>query len=216
MVLSDQVCLDTETTSSTAAAERRQVGLATAVKAADEAGKGRGMDTVATQDATGETCTPIRPQTTYKTKMEEYKDEKVILKRQMQDRQFSCGTGLLDLEQCTRCRQLRYDFDTSEKRHERPHTRTQQSMQNRQNSSRMEEESEQEQDGNARKCPSPTAALVICLSQNEHTAVVPPQTLSPESILEGGSICVGFCPMQLSLHNLLVQEAFWRGGVVFA
>jgi hypothetical protein len=27
---------------------------------------------------------------------------------------------------------------------------------------------------------------------------------------------VGFCPLQLSLHNLVVQEAFWRGGVVFA
>ena len=74
---SDQVFLDTATTSSTAAAESRQVGLATAVKAADEAGNGRGVDTVATQDAAGETCTPIYPQTTYKTKMEEYKDEKV-------------------------------------------------------------------------------------------------------------------------------------------
>jgi hypothetical protein len=26
------------------------------------------------------------------------------------------------------------------------------------------------------------------------------------------SVCVGFYPLQLSLHNLLVQEAFWRGG----
>jgi len=86
---SDQVCLDTPTTSSTAAAESRQVGLDTAVKAADEAGNGRGVDTVATQDAAGETCTPICPQTTYKTKMEEYKDEKVTSKRQMQEMQVS-------------------------------------------------------------------------------------------------------------------------------
>jgi hypothetical protein len=72
-----------------------------------------------------------------------------ILKGQMQEFQVSSGTGLLDLEHSTRCRQLRSDFDTSAKRQERPHTRTQQSMQNRQNSSRMEEESEQEQDANA-------------------------------------------------------------------
>jgi len=56
---SDQVCLDTETTSSTVVVENRQVGLATVVKTTDEADKGRGVDTVATQDTAGETCTPI-------------------------------------------------------------------------------------------------------------------------------------------------------------
>jgi hypothetical protein len=117
-------------------------GLATTVKVEDETGNRRGVDTVATQDVSGETCTPICPQTTYETKMEKYKDEKVILKRQMQDMQLSSGTGLLDLQHSTRCRQLRSDFDTSSKRHERPHTRTQQSMQNRHKISRMEEESE--------------------------------------------------------------------------
>ena len=152
------------TTSSTATAESRQVGLDTTVKAADEAGNGRGVDTVATQDAAGETCTPICPQTTYKTKMEEYKDEKVILKRQMQEMQVSSGTGLLDLEHSIRCRQLRSDFDTSAKRQERLHTRTQQSMQNRQNSSRMEEESEQEQDTNALHQQLPSS--FICYKTN--------------------------------------------------
>jgi len=58
---SDQVCLDTPTTSSTAVAESRQVGLATAVKTVDEAGKRSDVDTVATQDAAGETCTPLLP-----------------------------------------------------------------------------------------------------------------------------------------------------------
>jgi hypothetical protein len=178
---SDQVFL---TTSSTAAAESRQVGLDTAVKAADEAGNGRGVDTVATQDAAGETCTPICPQTTYKTKMEEYKDEKVILKRQMQEMQVSSGTGLLDLEHSTRCRQWRSDFDTSAKRHERTHTRTQQSMQNRQNSSRMEEESEQEQDGNALHQQLPSS--FVCYKTNT---------------------------LQSCLRKLFLQKAYWKGGV---
>jgi hypothetical protein len=83
------------------------------VKDVDEAGKRPGVDTVTTSDAAAETCTPICPQTTYKTKMEEYKDEKVNLKRQMQETQVSSGTELLDLENSTRCRQLSSDFDTS-------------------------------------------------------------------------------------------------------
>ena len=181
---SDQVCLDTATTSSTAAAENMHVGLATAVKAADEAGKGRSVDTVATQDAAGETCTPICPETTYKTKKEEYKDEKVILKRQMQEMQVSSGTGLLDLAHSTRCRQLRSVFDTSAKRQERPHTRTQQSMQNRQNSSRMEEESEQEQGANALHQQLPSS--LGCYKTNT---------------------------LQSCLRKLFLQKAYWKGGV---
>ena len=35
------------------------------------------------------------------------------MKRQMQEMQVSSGTGLLDLEHSTRCRQLSSDFDTS-------------------------------------------------------------------------------------------------------
>jgi hypothetical protein len=178
---SDQVCA---TTSSTAAGERRQVGLATVVRAADEAGKWRGVDTVGTQDAAGETCTSICPQTTYKTKMEEYKDEKVILKRQMQEMQVSSGTGLLDLEHSTRCRQLRSDFDTSAIRQERPHTRTQQSMQNRQNSSRMDEESEQEQDANALHQQLPWS--LVCYKTNT---------------------------LQSCLRKLFLQKAYWKEGV---
>ena len=46
-------------------------------------------------------------------KREEYKDEKVNLKRQMQEMQVSSGTGLLDLENSTRCRQSSSNFDTS-------------------------------------------------------------------------------------------------------
>jgi hypothetical protein len=178
---SDQIFL---TTSSTASVENRQVGLDTVVKAADETGNGRDVDTVATQDASGETCTLICPQTTYKTKMEEYKDEKVILKRQMPEIQVSSGTGLLDLEHSTRCRQLRSDFDTSSKGQERPHTRTQQSMQNRQNSSRMEEESEQELDANAlhQKLPS----SFVCYKTNT---------------------------LQSCLRKLFLQKAYWKGGV---
>ncbi len=112
-----QVCLDTPT-SSTTSVENRQVGLATVVKAADETSKGTELVTVSTSDASCETFTPICPRTTYKTKMEEYKDEKVNLKRQMQEMQVSSGTGLLDLENSTRCRQLSSDFDTSVKRQE--------------------------------------------------------------------------------------------------
>jgi hypothetical protein len=47
----------------------------------------------------------------YKTKREEYKDEKVSLKSTM-----NCGTGLLDVKNCTRCLQLSSDFDTSAQR----------------------------------------------------------------------------------------------------
>ncbi len=64
------------TTSSAAAAESRQVGLTTVLKVTDETVKGGRVDTVAIQDVVGETCTSICPQTMYKTKMEEYKDEK--------------------------------------------------------------------------------------------------------------------------------------------
>ncbi len=38
----------------------------------------------------------------YKTKMEEYEDEKENLNRQMQEMRVSSGTGLLDLEHSTR------------------------------------------------------------------------------------------------------------------
>jgi hypothetical protein len=48
----------------------------------------------------------------YKTKREEYKDEKVNLKRQMQEMRASCGTGLLDVKNSTRCLQLSSDFNT--------------------------------------------------------------------------------------------------------
>ncbi len=148
----------------------------TEVKTADESGNRRGVDTVATQDAVGETCTPICSQTTYKTKMEEYKDEKEM--------QVSSGTGLLDLEHSTRCRQLRSDFDTSAKRQERPHTRTQQSMRNRQNSSRMDEESEQEQDANALHQQLPSS--FVCYKTNT---------------------------LQSYLRKLFLQKAYWKGGV---
>jgi hypothetical protein len=114
---SDQVCLDTPTTSSTAAAESRQVGLATVVKAADEPGKRPCVDTVATQDAADETCTPNCPQTTYKTKMEEYKDEEVNLKRQMQEMQVSSRTGLLDLEHSASRSKTQMRFTSSYPRH---------------------------------------------------------------------------------------------------
>jgi hypothetical protein len=61
---SDQVCLDTVTTSSIAAVENRQVGLTTTVKAAVETGTEGGVDTVGTVHAAGETSTPICPDTT--------------------------------------------------------------------------------------------------------------------------------------------------------
>ena len=51
-----------------------------------------------------------------KTKMEEYKDETVISKRQMQEMRVSSGTRLLDLNNSTRCLQLRPDLDNSTKR----------------------------------------------------------------------------------------------------
>jgi len=79
----------------------------------------------------------------YKTKREEYKDEKVNLKRQMQEMRASCGTGLLDVKNSTRCLQLSSDFHTSAKRQQQPHTG--QSMQHRQNSSWNEEDREQQQ-----------------------------------------------------------------------
>jgi hypothetical protein len=63
----------------------------------------------------------------YKTKME-YEDEKENLNRQMQEMRVSSGTGLLDLENSTRCLQLGSDFDTSANRQQQPHTRTQQRM----------------------------------------------------------------------------------------
>ena len=52
----------------------------------------------------------------YKTKMEEYEDEKENLNGQIQEMRVSSGTGLLDLENSTRCLQLGSDFDTSTKR----------------------------------------------------------------------------------------------------
>jgi hypothetical protein len=52
----------------------------------------------------------------YKTKMEEYEDEKENLTGQIQEMRVSSGTGLLDLENSTRCLQLGSDFDTSTKR----------------------------------------------------------------------------------------------------
>ncbi len=62
---------------STAAAESRQVGLATAVMAADETRKGRGVDAVATSDTAGETCTPICSQTMESSTAADEKDTRV-------------------------------------------------------------------------------------------------------------------------------------------
>jgi hypothetical protein len=62
-----------------------------------------------------------------------------------QEMRVSYGTGLLDLKHSTRCLQLSSEIDTSAQRQQKPDTRTQQSMQNRHNSSRKEE-SEQQQD----------------------------------------------------------------------
>jgi len=56
---SDQVCLDTATTSITASAESRQVGLDTEVKTEGEPDTGGSVDTVVTSDDSGETCTSI-------------------------------------------------------------------------------------------------------------------------------------------------------------
>ena len=81
----------------------------------------------------------------YKTKVEEYKEETVSLKRQMQEMRVSSGR-LLDLNNSTRCLQLRTDFDNSAKGQEQAHTSSRQSMQHRQNNSRKEEWSEQQQD----------------------------------------------------------------------
>jgi hypothetical protein len=61
-----------------------------------------------------------------------------------QEMRVSYGTGLLDLKHSTRCLQLSSDFDTSAQRQQQPHTRTQQSMQNRHNSSRKEESERQQ------------------------------------------------------------------------
>ena len=116
--------------------------------------------------------------------MEEYKDEKAILKRQMQEMKVSSGTGLLDLEHSTRCRQLRFDFDTSAKRQERPHTRTQQSMQNRHNNSRKEE-SEQQQGVKTVHQQLPSSP--VCFKSN---------TLQP------------------CLRKLFLQKTYWKGVVV--
>ncbi len=94
------------------------------------------------------------------------------------------GTGLLDLENSTRCRQLSSDFYTSVKRQRRPHTRTQQSMQNRQNNSRKEEESEKEEDTNAVHQQLPSSE-VTCLLQNEH-AQCSRASACAGSFLDGG------------------------------
>jgi hypothetical protein len=121
----------------------------------------------------------------YKTKREEYKNEKVNLKRQMQEMRASCGTGLLDVKNSTQCLQLSSDFNTSAKRQQQPHTRTQQSMQHRQNSSWKEEDSEQQQ-------------YVKTIHQQ-----LPPSPVSYKTNT-----------LQPCLRKLFLQKTYWKGVVV--
>ncbi len=101
-----------------------------------------------------------------------------------QEMRFSYGTGLLDLKHSTRCLQLRSDFDTSTQRQQQPHTRTQQSMQSRHNSSRKEQ-SEQQQGVKTvhQQLPSST----VCFKSN---------TLLP------------------CLLKLFFQKAYGKGGIM--
>ena len=68
-----------------------------------------------------------------KTKMTGYTNEKVNVKRQIQEMRVSSGTGLINLENSTRCLELRSNFDNTAKRQEKPHNRTQESRRNREN-----------------------------------------------------------------------------------
>ncbi len=70
-----------------------------------------------------------------KTKMEGFTDENVNVTREMQEMRVSSGTGLINLENSTRCLELSSNFDNMSKRQERPHNRSQQSMWNRENNS---------------------------------------------------------------------------------
>ena len=77
-----------------------------------------------------------------KTKMTGYTNEKVNVKRQIQEIRVSSGTGLINLENSTRC--LDY-FDNTAKRQEQPHNRTHQSMWKRENNSLRDQQSQQHQ-----------------------------------------------------------------------
>ena len=107
------------------------------------------------------------------------------MKRQMQEMRASCGTGLLDVKNSTQCLQLSSDFNTSAKRQQQPHTRTQQSMQHRQNSSWKEEDSEQQQ-------------YVKTIHQQ-----LPPSPVSYKTNT-----------LQPCLRKLFLQKTYWKGVVV--
>ena len=83
-----------------------------------------------------------------KTQVEGYTDEKVNLKRQMQEIRASSGTGLINLKNSTRSLELSTYFDNTAKRQEQPHKRTQQSMRNCENNSLKEQQSQQRQSSN--------------------------------------------------------------------
>jgi hypothetical protein len=54
-------------------------------------------------------------------------------KEKFEERWVSSGTGLINLENSTRCLELRSNFDNTAKRQEKPHNRKQQSRRNREN-----------------------------------------------------------------------------------
>ena len=80
-----------------------------------------------------------------KTQVEGYTDEKVNLKRQMQEIRASSGTGLINLKNSTRSLELSTYFDNTAKRQEQPHNRTHQSMWKRENNSLRDQQSQQHQ-----------------------------------------------------------------------
>jgi hypothetical protein len=91
-----------------------------------------------------------------------------------QEMRVSYGAGLLDLKHSTRCLQLSSEIDTSAQRQQQPHTRTQQSMQNRHNSSRKEVRKLMGRGG--------------CLFEGMFVADVPPQTPCAGSFLKRGGV----------------------------
>ena len=128
-----------------------------------------------------------------------------------QEMRVSYGTGLLDLKHSTRCLQLSSDFDTSAQRQQQPHTRTQQSMQNRHNSSRKEE-SEQQQGVKTvhQQLPSSpicfkSTTLLLCLLQ----------LFFQKAYGKGGVSVWGYVRCRCASANSLCRKLFEkRGGVV--
>jgi hypothetical protein len=155
--------------------------------------------------------------------MEGCTDENVNVKREMQEMRVSSGTGLINLENSTRCLELSSNVDNMAKRQERPHNRPQQSMRNRENNSLKEQKS-------SSSCCAATATTVSASELQQQlqymglAITAKAGAASGQACLDTAAISIAAAaaaeasdliwPLRQMLRTSFVQQAFWEGGAL--